>query len=175
MNTVARVNGITNKNQIKVGQRLFIPGATRVLKVDVYIEDVTARRKTQSVGYTRGSFVWPVRGKVTRKFGHKGATRSEGIDISAPRGTPIRAARSGKVVYSDDEMKGYGNLVILEHKGAYFTIYGHNQVNMVKENMVVAQGQIIGKVGDTGTVTSPRLHFEIRKGSKALDPLRFLP
>lgn len=175
MDEVARINGIKDKSTIEVGQRIFIPGATKVLKVDIYVEDVTARKRSTAVRYERGRFIWPVEGTVTARFGTNEKRQHDGIDISAPVGTPIRAAGSGRVVYSDNKMRGYGNLIIIEHKNKFFTIYAHNEKNMVTEEVVVKQGDIIARVGKTGNATGPHLHFEIRKGSKPLDPVLFLP
>jgi len=172
---VARVNGIKDKSKIRVGQRIFIPRATKVVKVDVYIEDLTARKGTRPVSYVKDRFIWPVRGRVMAKFGTDGQRRHDGIDISAPRDTPIRAADTGRVVYSDNKMRGYGNLIIIEHSNSFFTIYAHNKVNLVNERVRIQRGQVIGRVGSTGNAKGPHLHFEIRKGSKPLDPLRFLP
>jgi murein DD-endopeptidase MepM/ murein hydrolase activator NlpD len=185
MEEVARVNGIRDKTKIEVGQRIFIPGARRVLKVDIYVEDVTAGGQAAVVTYERGRFIWPVAGQVTASFCAKetsvnrrwphGQRRHDGIDISALTGTVVRAAASGKVVYSDNKMKGYGNLIIIEHQDNFFTIYAHNEENLVKEEVFVKQGDAIALVGKTGNATGPHLHFEIRKGSEPLDPLRFLP
>lgn len=174
MDTVARANGIRDKNRIGVGQRLFIPGATKVVKVDVYIEDVTAR-KTRKVTYTKSRFIWPVKGRVKKDEVRAGLARPAGIKISAREGTPVRAADGGRIVYSDDQIRGYGNLIIIEHKDDFFTIYGHNQVNLVKEEARVSKGQVIARVGKTGNAAEANLHFEIRQGRKPLDPLRFLP
>jgi lipoprotein NlpD len=178
MEEVARINGIRDKTKIEVGQRIFIPGATRVLKVDIYVEDVTVGEKANAVTYDKGRFIWPVAGKITASFNAKettGKRRHDGVDISALTGTVVRAADSGKVVYSDNKMRGYGNLIIIEHHDNFFTIYAHNEENLVKEEVFVNQGDAIAKVGKTGSATGPHLHFEIRKGSTPLDPMLFLP
>ena len=178
MEQVARINGISDKTKIEVGQRIFIPGATKVLKVDIYVEDVTAAEQVTAVTYEKGRFVWPVKGQVTASFCAKETTanrRHDGIDISALTGTVVQAADSGKVVYSDNKMRGYGNLIIIEHQDHFFTIYAHNEENLVKEEVLVKQGDAIAKVGKTGSATGPHLHFEIRKGSEPLDPMQFLP
>jgi murein DD-endopeptidase MepM/ murein hydrolase activator NlpD len=175
MEEAARINGIQDKNRIQVGQRIFIPGAAKVLKVDIYVEDVTARGNSAAVRCEKGKFIWPVQGTMTAQFGMDGKRSHDGIDISAPVGTPIRAADSGKVVYSDNRMSGYGNLIIIEHRDNFFTIYAHNKENLVQEEVVVKQGDIIARVGKTGNATGPHLHFEIRKGSRPLNPVQFLP
>ena len=100
--------------------------------------------------------------------------KHQGIDISTPFGTPIKASNAGKVIYSNNGIKGYGNLIILRHSEEYVTVYAHNQVNLVEEGTWAEKGQIIGKVGQTGRATGPHLHFEIRKNNKALDPFLFL-
>jgi murein DD-endopeptidase MepM/ murein hydrolase activator NlpD len=175
MGEVAWINGIRDKNKIRVGQRIFMPGATKVLKVNIYVEDVTARGKSTAVRYEKGKFVWPVQGTVTAPFGMDGKRRHDGIDISAPVGTPIRAADNGRVVYSDNKMRGYGNLIIIEHRDNFFTIYAHNKENLAEEEALVKRGDIIARVGKTGNATGPHVHFEIRKGSKPLNPAQFLP
>jgi murein DD-endopeptidase MepM/ murein hydrolase activator NlpD len=185
MEEVARVNGIKDKTKIEVGQHIFIPGARKVLKVDIYVEDVTAGARPTDIRYGKGRFIWPVEGQMTASFCAKettenrrwpsGQRRHDGIDISALTGTTVRAADSGKVVYSDNKMKGYGNLIIIEHQDHFFTIYAHNEENLVKEEVLVKQGDAIAKVGKTGSATGPHLHFEIRKGSEPLDPMQFLP
>jgi murein DD-endopeptidase MepM/ murein hydrolase activator NlpD len=174
MDMVATINGIKDKNKIAVGQRIFIPGAKKVLKVGIYIEDVTARTRTSTVKYEKGKFLWPVEGQITGTFGKDSKKKHKGIDIYAPLGTPIRAADKGKVVYSDNKVRGYGNLIIIEHKDSFFTIYAHNQVNLVQEEVRVERGDVIARVGHTGNAEGSHLHFEIRKGSKPLDPMRFL-
>jgi lipoprotein NlpD len=175
MEEVARINGIRDRSKIQVGQRIFIPGAAKVLKVNIYVEDVTARRRSTAVRYEKGKFMWPVQGTMTAQFGMDGKRRHDGIDISAPIGTPIKAADSGRVVYSDNKMRGYGNLIIIEHRDNFFTIYAHNNENLVQEEVVVQRGDIIARVGKTGNATGSHLHFEIRKGSRPLDPIQFLP
>ena len=175
MDRVARINRIKDKTKIKVGQRIFIPGARKVLKVDVYIEDVTARRKRTPITYGKGRFVWPANGRITRKFGVDGRRRHDGIDISAPPGTPVIAANRGRVVYSDNKIMGYGNLIIIEHKDGFFSVYAHNEANLVKEEAWVERGKVIARVGNTGHTKGSHLHFEIRKGSRPLNPLLFLP
>ncbi len=175
MEEVARTNKIRDKSKIEVGQRIFIPGAEQVLEVGVYIEDVTARKRRAVVKHEKGKFIWPVEGRVTAKFNMDVQRRHDGIDICVPLGTPIRAADSGRVVYSDNKIRGYGNLIIIEHKDGFFTLYAHNQTNLVKEEVLVKKGEVIARVGNTGDATGHHLHFEIRKGSKPLDPLHFLP
>ncbi len=119
------------------------------------------------------SFIPPVKGKVISNFGDRNGREHKGIDISAPEGADILAAEDGVVIFSGF-LKGYGNVVIIKHEGDYFTVYAHNKYNTVKENEFVKRGQVIGKVGQTGNATTPHLHFEVRRGTKPLNPLDFI-
>ncbi|MET0154657.1 MAG: M23 family metallopeptidase [Rickettsiales bacterium] len=120
-------------------------------------------------------FVWPVRqGKVTSAFGpKKGGLYNEGVNISANKGEPVLAAADGEVVYSGNELRGYGNLILIKHPNGYITTYAHNNGNAVTKGDAVRRGQIIGTVGDSGNVSSPQLHFSIREGKNAVDPGKF--
>ncbi len=172
---VASLNRIADPSKIETGQRIFIPGAKKVLKVEIYIDDVAAEQaETAKTAYKKLDFIWPVEGKISNPFEEAESRRHQGIDISSAMGTPIKASNAGKVIYSNNGIKGYGNLIILRHSEEYVTVYAYNQVNLVEEGTWVEKGQIIGKVGQTGKATGPHLHFEIRKNNKALDPLLFL-
>ena len=172
---VASLNGIPDPSKIETGQRIFIPGAKKVLRVEIYIDDVAAEQGEKSkVAYKKLDFVWPVEGKITDVFKEAENKKHQGLDISSPPGTPIKASNAGKVIYSNNGIKGYGNLIILRHSEEYVTVYAHNQVNLVEEGTWAEKGQTIGKVGQTGRATGPHLHFEIRKNNKPLNPLLFL-
>lgn len=117
----------------------------------------------------------PVRGRVIAGFGPKpGGTRNEGVNFAVPAGTSVRAAEDGVVAYSGNELKGYGNLVLVKHSDGYVTAYAHNSELTVKKGDKVRRGQIIAKAGQTGNVQSPQLHFEIRKGSTPVDPSSYV-
>ncbi len=98
----------------------------------------------------------------------------DGIDIAAPVGTPVHAAAAGRVIYAG-RVRGYGNVVIVQHANHYATVYAHNSVNKVREGQSVSRGQVISKVGTTGRTTGPNLHFEVRRDNVASNPLRYLP
>jgi murein DD-endopeptidase MepM/ murein hydrolase activator NlpD len=118
---------------------------------------------------------WPVRGKIISGFGPKAnGLKNEGINIAVPEGTSIRAADSGVVAYAGNELKGYGNLVLIRHENGYVTAYAHAKELFVKRGDTVKRGDVIAKAGQTGSVSSPQLHFEVRKGATALDPMKFL-
>ncbi len=121
------------------------------------------------------TFRWPVRGKVITSYGAKTNGKSnDGINLAVPEGTPIKAAEDGVVAYSGNELKGYGNLVLVRHSNGYVTAYAHASELMVKRGDNIKRGQVIAKSGQSGEVGSPQLHFEIRKGSSPVDPLQFL-
>ena len=121
------------------------------------------------------SLRWPVKGKIISGFGPKAnGLKNEGINIAVPEGTSIRAADGGVVAYAGSELKGYGNLVLIRHAGGYVTAYAHAKELLVKRGDTVKRGDIIAKAGQTGAVSSPQLHFEVRKGATALDPIKNL-
>jgi murein DD-endopeptidase MepM/ murein hydrolase activator NlpD len=121
------------------------------------------------------SFRWPVRGRVITAYGAKtNGKANDGINLAVPEGTPIKAAEDGVVAYSGNELKGYGNLVLIRHANGYVTAYAHASQLLVKRGDTIKRGQVIAKSGQSGEVASPQLHFEIRKGSSPVDPLQFL-
>ena len=120
-------------------------------------------------------FAWPVRGKILSAYGAKSnGLFNDGINISATRGTAVKAAENGVVAYAGNEVKGMGNLVIIQHDGGWMTVYAHMDSMNVRRGHKVSVGQKIGTVGETGKVDSPQLHFEIRKGTKAYNPYSYL-
>jgi murein DD-endopeptidase MepM/ murein hydrolase activator NlpD len=130
---------------------------------------------TGTTGNSSTSFRWPVRGRVSEGFGPKSSGgQNDGINISVPHGTPIKAAEDGVVAYAGSELKGYGNLVLVRHSNGYVTAYAHASELAVKKGETVKRGQVIGKAGQTGNVTSPQLHFEVRKGATPVDPAQYL-
>jgi murein DD-endopeptidase MepM/ murein hydrolase activator NlpD len=121
------------------------------------------------------TFRWPVRGKVITSYGAKtNGKANDGINLAVPEGTPVKAAEDGVVAYSGNELKGYGNLILIRHANGYVTAYAHASELLVKRGDTIKRGQVIAKSGQSGEVASPQLHFEIRKGSTPVDPLQFL-
>jgi murein DD-endopeptidase MepM/ murein hydrolase activator NlpD len=120
-------------------------------------------------------FPWPVRGRVLAGYGvAAGGSHNDGINIAAPRGTPVAAVDGGTVAYAGNELRGYGNLVLVKHAGGWITAYAHCDELLVKLGDKVSRGQVIAKVGATGGVSEPQLHFELRRGKQAVDPRGFL-
>ncbi|MBS0220219.1 MAG: M23 family metallopeptidase [Proteobacteria bacterium] len=120
-------------------------------------------------------FEWPVRGKIVSSYGSHDGQRNDGIDIEAPKDAVVHAADSGTVVYAGSEVRGMGNLLLVSHSGGYITAYGFNDSLLVKKGDKVKKGQAIAKVGTTGSAPDPRLHFEVRRGNKTIDPTTVLP
>jgi murein DD-endopeptidase MepM/ murein hydrolase activator NlpD len=121
------------------------------------------------------AFRWPVRGRVIAGFGSKpNGMQNDGINLAVPEGTPIKAADDGVVAYAGNELKGYGNLVLIRHSNGFVSAYAHASELMVKRGDTIKRGQVIAHAGQTGNVTSPQLHFEIRKGSTPVDPTQYL-
>jgi len=139
------------------------------------VADAPAAVKPSEATGALPTFRWPVRGKVITSYGAKTNGKSnDGINLAVPEGTPVKAAEDGVVAYSGNELKGYGNLVLVRHSNGYVTAYAHASELMVKRGDTIKRGQIIAKSGQSGEVGSPQLHFEIRKGSSPVDPLQFL-
>jgi len=206
---LARANHLQTSSQLRVGDRLTIPGGHSAAVASVTpapqnvqpralpVEKVAAPVKVASVGPVQTasvakeepratetpvktaeamtSFRWPVRGRVIAGFGSKpNGTQNDGINLAVPEGTPIKAADDGVVAYAGNELKGYGNLVLIRHSNGFVSAYAHASELMVKRGDSIKRGQVIAHAGQTGNVTSPQLHFEIRKGSTPVDPTQYL-
>jgi len=142
------------------------------------VEEAQASETPVKAGEATGAlptFRWPVRGKVIAGYGAKtNGKANDGINLAVPEGTPVKAAEDGIVTYSGNELKNYGNLVLVHHSNGYVTAYAHASELLVKRGDTIKRGQVIAKSGQSGDVGSPQLHFEIRKGTAPLDPLQFL-
>ena len=200
---IASYNGLSMNGGLSIGQRVRIPGggtqspiansvpaplpqqqqlAARTPDYLDQAEPVSRPRapvmqqETQIEQADNGSgFRWPVRGRVISKFGSKpNNTRNEGINIAVPEGTGVRAAEAGVVAYAGNELKGYGNLVLVRHQNGWVTAYAHNSELMVKRGDAVRRGDVIARAGKTGSVKTPQVHFEVRQGATAVDPMKYL-
>jgi murein DD-endopeptidase MepM/ murein hydrolase activator NlpD len=151
--------------------------SARLAQATTNVEDKPAETPAKAAETTSSlpTFRWPVRGKVVTSYGAKTNGKSnDGINVAVPEGTPVKAAEDGVVAYSGNELKGYGNLVLVRHSNGYVTAYAHASELLVKRGDPIKRGQVIAKSGQSGEVASPQLHFEIRKGSSPVDPLQFL-
>jgi murein DD-endopeptidase MepM/ murein hydrolase activator NlpD len=180
VDALAAANEIDDPERISVGQRIRVPDRPTLRAPGsgiggATVGSVNATYRSPSRRGRAPQLRWPTGGRLSSQFGRRGASMHEGIDIAAASGTPVRAAAAGRVVHSDWSISGYGNLVILEHRGGLVTLYAHNRVNRVRVGQQVDAGQVIAEVGKTGHATGPHLHFEVRRDGKPRDPLDFLP
>ena len=135
----------------------------------------TVPSKPSGVAPSRRGFLWPVQGEIASGFGPKpGGTQNDGVNIIARRGTDVRAAEDGVVVYAGNELRGYGNLLLIRHTGGWMTAYAHNDELLVGRGATIKRGQVIAKVGGTGGVSSPQLHFEVRQAGRPVDPMQVM-
>ncbi len=156
VNDLIELNGIEDHTDIDVGTRLRIPGTV----------------------VSGSGLIWPVSGKISSPYGPRWGRMHDGIDIPAPRGTPIRAAANGLIIASSPNLKGYGGygkVVIIDHGKGIRTLYAHNSKNRVRSGSCIRSGEIIGEVGSTGKSTGNHLHFEVRKNGRPVNPLNYLP
>ena len=187
MNALARANRLAPPYLLLVGQRLTVPVTsaaapqTATLPVEPTPKvDATAKAPPAPLIPTPpprsgGQFLWPVQGTILSKFGPKsGGFHNDGINISAPRGAPVYAAEAGVVAYAGNELRGYGNLLLIRHAEGWTTAYAHNEALLVTRGDTVRRGQTVAKVGSSGNVTAPQSHFELRRGTKVVDPLKYL-
>lgn len=187
---IADANEITDPTRLAVGTELVIPGQkgsgtstpaqaqARAAPSSRHnsrgASSVSGAQSGRDVGPSSAKLRWPVQGVLYSRFGPRGATRHDGIDIAAPEGTLIRAAADGTVIYAGTQ-RGYGNIVILRHDGDLITLYAHNQRNLATEGETVRVGHPIATVGRTGRASGPHCHFEVRRGTTPQDPLAWLP
>ncbi len=167
---LARLNDIRDPSELRVGQALYVPGATAVLDVPLAPGPPTS----PPPGPRHARFAWPIQGVLVSRFGLRGGEHHDGIDIAAPEGTPIAAAAAGRVIFAGVE-HGYGNLAIVDHGSGEATVYAHCEKVLVHTGESITAGEIIGKVGRTGRATGPHLHFEVREHARPRNPLLFLP
>jgi murein DD-endopeptidase MepM/ murein hydrolase activator NlpD len=179
---VAEINNIRDHSEIKVGNRLFIPGAAKKLWVATSTKTSSSSKKpTKSapepaapkIKKNVGKFIWPYIGPINKRFGIHGGLKHDGIDIKGKPGADIKASRAGKVVFSA-VLEGYGNTVIVQHDSHFVTVYANLGENRVTRNQQVKQSQVLGRL-----LRAPKekcyLHFQVRRDRKARNPLFYLP
>jgi len=168
-----RTNNVSDPRELHPGQVLRVP-ASRGEEVTVAARP--SRSLPEPPARLSGGFDWPVAGTIVSTFGPKArGMRNDGLNIAAPRGAPVRAAEDGVVAYAGDGLQGFGKLILLRHAEGWVTAYAHNEELLVRRGDRVGRGQTIARVGSTGSVTRPQLHFEVRRGTRALDPGDVLP
>lgn len=196
--SLSKVNNLKTPYSLSVGQRLLLPASVSSLETGkkAVSSQPSVAKAPQSVGTAQTTqvktavketyvppastrktkFMWPVNGTVISGFGNLGKGRkNDGINIKAPLGTAVKAADGGTVAYAGNELKGFGNLILVKHSDGWITAYAHNDKLLVKKGQKVVRGEKIATVGSTGSVTVPQLHFEVRAGKKAVNPRTYLP
>jgi murein DD-endopeptidase MepM/ murein hydrolase activator NlpD len=169
MSELVRMNGLRQPYALNVGQTLRLPGRTNSSNTRTQVAIAPPPQITGK------GFMWPIQGRVLSNFGPKQAGyHNDGINIAAPSGSDVYASESGVVVHADNKLEGYGNLILIKHQNGWVTAYAHNDQLMVKKGDQVRRGQVVAQVGQTGRVTRPQLHFEMRKGSRAVNPTQYL-
>ncbi|MDF2634429.1 MAG: Peptidase [Pelosinus sp.] len=166
---ILQANGKKDED-LSIGESLFIPGGKKPKEA----ERLLARAETSVSRGSSNRFSWPTEGELTSGFGQRWGRNHDGIDLANDIGTPIRAARSGRVSYSGWS-SGYGRVVMIEHDQGYTTVYGHLNESFVGEGQYVKAGQSIAAMGNTGYSTGPHLHFEVRKNGTTINPYNVLP
>lgn len=192
---LAAVNKLSTNSKLKLDSQLVIPASrpTQLVqpktvpnaKSNVTLAENAARKITPTPDLSAENkdaasspaltFRWPVRGRVIAGFGPKpNGHQNDGINFAVPEGTPVKAAEDGVVIYANNEIKSFGNLLLIRHNNGFVTAYAHVSEILVKREEVVKRGQVVAKSGQTGSVSSPQLHFEIRKGRTPVDPMPYL-
>ena len=176
---VAQWNSLDDPTRIRVGQllrvkpeesRASVSRTSRPAPIDARPLDAPAPKESPKIA-SPGEFIWPAKGKILAGFAEP---RSKGIDIDGRPGDPVLAAAAGRVTYTGSGIPGLGKLVVIKHDNGFITVYAHNRDILVKEQQSVARGQKIAELG-ASDADRPKLHFQIRKGAAAVDPLRYLP
>lgn len=172
------INGLKRGEALVPGRTLFILGKPEAQNPTPGTAPAPGISANPAPAPTKSNapLRWPVAApRLTSAFGTRWGKNHEGIDMAAPIGTPVFAAAAGDVIYAGDQVRGYGNMIVIKHGSDLVTVYAHNSLLLVHTGDRVAVGQEIGRVGDTGRATAPHLHFEVRRGEVPQDPMPFLP
>ena len=179
--SISKLNKLKNINQIDVGQKILIPEyfsrninnpeSNKKKKIKLKVKQVQSNLKLSNTQ----KFIWPIKGEILIKYG-SGAPGffNDGINIKSTLGTVVKASNDGEIIYSGNEIPGYGNLILIKHNKNWITAYAHLDKIETRKGDLVKKGQTIGIVGNTGNVQDIQLHFEIRKGKNAVNPLKHL-
>ncbi len=172
--TVLAANSINDESKLKIGQELILPGAKpAVIKKSSNKKNTAGNSQVYMASRSNRSFNYPTKGRITSPFGYRWGRQHTGIDIAAPKGTPVYASASGRVIYAGWK-GGYGKCIMIDHGNGIQTLYGHNSVLVVSKGTQVKSGQQIAKMGSTGNSTGPHVHFEVRIKGKPVNPANYL-
>ena len=174
-----KVNKLKFEDQIIIGQKLIIPNLKKAINLDktkiTNRSEIKKKKKKKKIKNEKIVFRWPIKGKIILGFGAiKPGLHNDGINILSKKGNKVLASNSGKVIYTGNEIPGYGNLVLIKHSNNWITAYAHLDNIYLKRGSEVQMGEKVGTIGTSGNVNIPQLHFEIRKGKKALNPEEYL-
>jgi len=171
MTTFARLNGLKRPYILTIGQKLKVPGGPSGKASSGAVRKALPPPPPRS----GKGFMWPVKGPILSSFGPKNkGYHNDGINIAARSGSYVRASESGVVVHAGRKIKGFGRLILIRHSNGWLTAYAHNSSILVKKGQAVKRGQAIARVGKSGGVNRPQLHFELRKGARAVNPVKYL-
>ena len=172
INDLIAINHLKEPYTIKVGDKLKIPNSANKKPSK---SNTTYQKPQTTTNYGDNNFIWPIKGTIVSKFGHKsGGLYNDGINIKAVNNEPVKATKDGVVAYVGNELRGYGNLIIVKHPGNWISAYAHLNELKVKRGDKVTKGAIIATTGATGNVDHPQLYFGIRKGREAVNPEKYL-
>jgi murein DD-endopeptidase MepM/ murein hydrolase activator NlpD len=181
-NDLVEMNNLEKPYIVKKGQKIIIAqniSNNRVATIKTSTSEKSFKEKVlNKIGIASDKFLWPIEGKkkIISTFGPKsGGLYNDGINLDAKKGDVVKSAQSGVVAYVGNELKGYGNLIIIKHSGGWITAYAHLDKYAVQRGQKVSEGESIGFVGQTGNVNSAQLYFGLRKGREAVNPLSYLP
>ncbi len=178
-NQIVRLNRIAAPYAITPGQSLVLTASPTAAAASPQMATMPPTASLAAIPAppprASGKFLWPVQGRTIAGYGRKeNGLHNDGINIAAPRGAPVRAAENGVVAYAGNELRGFGNLILVKHADGWITAYAHNQDFLVTRGQTVQRGQTIARIGSSGNVATPQLHFEIRKGAHSVNPARYL-
>jgi lipoprotein NlpD len=174
------VNGLRKNQALEPGRPVFLlaqpPGPNAPAQPDGVAPPSEISPPAANLSASNAPLRWPMAApRLTSPFGRRWGRDHDGIDMAAPIGTPVYAAAAGVVIYAGDQVRGYGNMVVVRHNDGMVTVYAHNSVLLAHSGDVVGVGQEIARVGETGRSTGPHLHFEVRREGNPQDPMKFLP
>ena len=176
INNIKDINNLVEGQKLKISNEIFYKKKVKNAKNKINKKKEKKKlKKTLNKSKDKAMFLWPVKGEIVSSYGkNKQGFYNDGININSREGSKVISSADGKVIYSGNEIPGYGNLVLIKHSKNWITAYAHLNEVFIQKGKIVKRGEKIGSVGSTGNVQTPQLHFEIRKGKESVDPMRLL-